>query len=169
MSRFAAALQQEIRRLARKEVRALTSVTRRAAAQHRRDIASLKRQVRVLTRQVAVLETLERKQAAIAPAPQPAAEKARFSPGWVRTRRARLGLSAEAYGKLIGVSPLTIYQWEHGKSRPRRNALARLVAVKDIGRREALQRLEMLAGNKKRQPAKRARKRAVRRPRKARR
>ena len=64
MPRFAAVLQEEIRRLARKEVRALTSVTRRAASQHRREIAALKRQARLLIRQVAVLETLARKHAA---------------------------------------------------------------------------------------------------------
>ena len=169
MPRFAAALQEEIRRLARKEVRVLTAVTRRAASQHRRDIAALKRHIRLLTRQVAVLEIVGRKQAALSPAPQPEVEKARFSPAWVKTRRERLKLSANDYGRLIGVSELTVYHWERGKSRPRKEALARLVAVKDIGRREALRRLEMLPENKKRPAAKRARRRVVKGRRKARR
>ena len=169
MSRFAAALQEEIRRLARKEVKALTAVTRRAATQHRRDIAGLKRQVRLLTRQVAALETLARRQAALSPAPTPLVEKARFSPGWIKTRRQRLKLSAEAYGRLVGVSELTVYLWERGRSRPRKEALARLVAVKDIGRREALRRLEMLAGGKKRPTAKPVKKKAAQGRRRARR
>ena len=161
MPRFAAALQEEIRRLARKEVKALTAVTRRAAAQHRRDIASLKRQARLLTRQVAALETLARRQAAIPPAPAPLVEKARFSPGWIKTRREKLKLSAKDYGRLIGVSALTVYKWESGKSRPRKEALARLVAVKDIGRREALRRLEMLARENRRPAAKPVKKTAT--------
>ncbi|MCY3021215.1 MAG: helix-turn-helix domain-containing protein [Planctomycetota bacterium] len=169
MPRFAAALQEEIRRLARKEVRSLTAVTRRAAAQHRRDIAGLKRQARLLARQVAALEVLGRRQAAIPPAPTTVVEKARFSPGWIKTRREKLKLSAKDYGRLIGTSALTVYKWEGGKSRPRKDALARLVAVKDIGRREALRRLEMLAGGQKRPAAKPAKKKATKGRRKARR
>ena len=121
----------------------------------------LKRQVRLLTRQVAALEVLGRGQAAIPPAPTPLAEKARFSPGWIKTRREKLKLSANDYGRLIGVSALTVYKWEGGKSRPRKEALARLVAVKDIGRQEALRRLETLAGEKKRPAAKPVKKKAT--------
>jgi len=54
----------------------------------------------------------------------------------VRARRRRLGLSAEDFGKLVGVTPLTIYHWEHGKSRPRPAQFARLVAVRGIGKRD---------------------------------
>jgi DNA-binding transcriptional regulator YiaG len=167
MPRFAAVLQEEIRRLARKEVRALTSVTRRAASQHRREIAALKRQARLLIRQVAVLETLARRHAAVPSASEPVVEKARFSPSWIKTRRERLKLSAADYGRLMGVSGLAIYQWEHGKSRPRSESLAKLVAVRDMGRREALRRLEMLGDAKKpkaraRMVKRRARRRARR-------
>ena len=158
MSQFVAALHEEIRRLARKEVRALTSVTRRAASQHRREIAALKRQLRQLSRQLSALETLGRKQVLTAPAAELVDGKARFSPGWIKVRRTRLKLSAQEYGKLIGVSGQTIYKWELGKGRPRAGALARLLAVKGIGRREARLRLEMLAGNKKAPAAKRGRK-----------
>jgi len=56
----------------------------------------------------------------------------------------RLGLSAEDFGKLVGVTPLTIYHWEHGKSRPRPPQFARLVAVRGIGKREAQRRLEAI-------------------------
>ena len=142
MSRFAAALQDEIRRLARKEVKALTAVTRRAAVQHRRDIAGLKRQVLKLSKTVSVLDTLERKRAPVQAASESAVERARFSPKWIKSRREKLNLSAEAYGKLIGVSGQTVYNWELGESKPRKDALAKLVAVKIIGRREALRRLE---------------------------
>ena len=147
MPRFAAALQDEIRRLARKEVKALTGVTRRAAVQHRRDIADLKRQVHKLSKLVNVLDALERKRAPTQAAPESAVEKARFSPSWIKTRRERLNLSAESYAKLVGVSGLTVYNWEKGKSKPRNDALAKLVAVKGIGRREALRRLELTKQN----------------------
>lgn len=42
------------------------------------------------------------------------------------------------------VSGLTIYNWEKAESKPRKDALTKLIAVKDIGRREALRTLERL-------------------------
>ncbi len=54
MSNLAAVMKDEIRRLARKEVKAETATTKRWVAQHRKDITELKRQVRDLTREVAL-------------------------------------------------------------------------------------------------------------------
>lgn len=61
-----------------------------------------------------------------------------------KTQRDRLGLSAKDYGLLVGVSGLTIYNWEQGKSRPRQAQLASLAAVRGIGKREANAKLELL-------------------------
>ena len=42
----------------------------------------------------------------------------------------------------MGVSPLTIYHWEHGKARPRnKEMLAKWLAVRELGKREALRQL----------------------------
>jgi DNA-binding transcriptional regulator YiaG len=62
----------------------------------------------------------------------------------VKAQRERLGLSAADYAKLVGVSSLTIYNWEQGKTRPRQEQLAALVAVRGIGKREAIKRLALL-------------------------
>ena len=51
-------------------------------------------------------------------------------------------LSAEEYGKLVGVSAQTIYHWEQGKARPRQAQFATLIGLRSIGRREALSRLK---------------------------
>lgn len=143
MPNLASVLKDEIRRLARKEVRSDVGVTKRASAQHRRDIAELKRLVKSLSKRVAFLESQERKRMSTqAPKAPPAGT--RFSPRWVRAQRQRLGLSAADYGKLVGVSALTVYNWESGKSKPRREPLAALAAVRDLKKREALKRLEML-------------------------
>ena len=64
----------------------------------------------------------------------------------VKAQRRRLGFSAKDYGQLIGVSPLTIYHWEQGKSRPRQRQMAALIAVRGIGKREALRRLAQSNG-----------------------
>ena len=73
----------------------------------------------------------------------------RFSPRSVKAQRSRLRLSAADYGKLVGVSGLTIYHWEHGKVRPQRDRMAALVAVRGLGRREALAKLTLLKSDAK--------------------
>ena len=74
-------------------------------------------------------------------------------------------MSAANYAKLVGVSPLTIYNWEQGKTRPRKEQLAALVAVRGIGKREALAKLELLKAKEKKaasKPKRKTRKRAKR-------
>ena len=84
--------------------------------------------------------------------PQTAEEstkKIRFSARSVKAQRKRLGLSGRDYGKLVGVSGWTIYHWESGKSRPRKAPLARFVAVRGIGKREATKRLKQIEARAK--------------------
>ena len=144
MPNLAATLKEEIQRLARKEIKVQTGTTKQAVAQYRREIAKLKRQVLEQEKKIAFLEAQERKRLEEPQAAEEAAEGVRFSARSVKSQRERLGLSAADYAKLVGVSPLTIYNWEHGKSRPRKEQLAALVAVRGIGKREALARLELL-------------------------
>ena len=150
MPNIVAVLKDEICRLAKKEIKASTSSTKGAVSQFRRDIAKLKRQMSTQTKEIAFLKTQEKKRLG-----QPQVngdeelEGARFSARSVQAQRARLKLSAADYGKLVGVSGLTIYSWESGKSRPRQKQFAGLVAVRGLGRREAVAKLEMLKANAK--------------------
>lgn len=143
MSKIASVLKEEISRLARKEVAAKTAILRKATAQYRRDIAALKRQTDALTRQVKYLEQQESKRAK-APASPGQAEGRRFSPRGLQKHRERLGLSAADYGRLVGVTGQTIYNWEQDRSRPRQEQLAALVEARALRKREALKRLELL-------------------------
>lgn len=61
----------------------------------------------------------------------------RFSPDWVAKHRAKLELSAADYAELVGVSAITIYNWESGKTRPRPKQLEALAEVRKMGKREA--------------------------------
>ena len=74
---------------------------------------------------------------------------ARFSARSVKAQRRRLKLSAADYGKLVGVSALSVYSWESGKSRPRKRQFTRLVAVRGLGRREALAQLQTVPAGAK--------------------
>ncbi|MEW5881789.1 MAG: helix-turn-helix domain-containing protein [Pseudomonadota bacterium] len=144
MPNVAALLKQEITRLARKEVRGATDVLKKASAQHRRAIAALRRQIAQLQRQLATLARRLERGAGAAPS-APEGPKVRFVARGLRSHRARLGLSAAEYGKLVGVSAQSIYNWEQGAARPRAAQLAALVALRGIGKREAQARLQQLA------------------------
>ena len=59
----------------------------------------------------------------------------------VLAERRRLGLSAANYARLVGVSMLTIYNWEKGASTPREGAMEKWLAVKGIGKATASKKL----------------------------
>ncbi len=160
MSNLAATLKDEIQRLARKEIKAQTGATKQAVAQYRREIAALKRQMREQEKKINFLEAQEQKRLGQPQATEEATEGVRFSARSVKAQRSRLGLSAEDYGKLVGVSRLTIYNWEQDKTRPQKAQLASLVAVRGIGKREALAKLELLKAEQKKAAAKKPRKKA---------
>ena len=144
MTTLAVALKDEIRRLARKEIKAHTGPTAQAVAQFRREISKLKRQSREYERKIAFLEAQERKRIGKPDTNNIADEGGRFSARSVKAQRRRTGLSAADYAKLVGVSGLTIYNWENGKSRPRKEQLISLVALRGIGKRQAQAKLDLL-------------------------
>lgn len=144
MTDLVGALKEEIRRLARKEVKAQIDSTKRAASQHRRDIADLKRQLRLAERKIAFLESQERQRIENPSSESSHDRQLRFSPRWVKSHREKLKFTAEQYAQLVGVSPQSIYHWEQGKSRPRQSQLEALASIRALGRREALARLKLL-------------------------
>ena len=128
----------------------------KAAVQYRRDIAKLKRLVGQQEKEIKYIKKRVQQQQGQPQPTEDQLEGVRFSARSVKAQRQRLGLSAADYGKLVGVSGLTIYSWEHEKARPRKAQLAALVAVRGIGKREALMKLAEL-GTAKKRPRRRAR------------
>ena len=143
MPNIGTVLRDEIARLSRKEVRSQVDTTRKFTAQHRHDIAALKRQIAQLERQVALLsrKILTTRTEATT---ESTAKPVRFSAKRLHSQRSRLGLSATDFGKLLGVSPQTIYNWEQEVARPRSEQLGKLAALRGIGKREAAARLKQL-------------------------
>jgi DNA-binding XRE family transcriptional regulator len=151
MPNIGAMLKQEITRLARREVRVQVQATKKASTQYRRHIAALRRQVTALERQLAILR---RRGTTTAPAATgDAPQKIRFVAKGLKSQRTRLGLSAADFGRLVGVSAQSIYNWEQGHATPRAGQLAILAARRGIGKREALKLLEQPVEKKKRRAA----------------
>ena len=141
MANLATVLREEIRRLARKEARTLNEKAHRASANYRRDIASMKRHLATLERKVALLEKKTWSHDRVA---KVEVENVRFSAKGLSSQRKRLGISAAEYATLVGVSAQTLYNWERGRTRPRREQIAVLAALRGITKKEADARFEHL-------------------------
>ena len=142
MSNLNTVFKSEITRLARKEIRAAVEPLRKQNASQRREIAELKRQVATLQRDARAASRTPR---AVAEPAETAGTNTRFVAKGLRSLRARLGLSAADFGRLIGASGQSVYNWETGKAVPRASQQAALAAVRGLGKREAVRRLEAMA------------------------
>ncbi len=138
MTTLGSVLKNEITRLARKELRAQIDPLKKASSAQRREIAELKRQIAAVSRQARVAG----KAASKSPRTESESPATRFVAKGLRSLRARLGLSAAGFGTLAGVTAQSIYNWENGKTVPRKSQLAALAELRSLGKREAQARLE---------------------------
>ena len=140
MPNIGTVLKEEIARVARKQQRADMAQLKKSVAQYRGQIAELKRRMQAL-------EQLVRRQAkgstraAAREEEEDDGPSLRFSAKGLAAQRKRLGLSAAAVAKILGVSALSVYKWESGKTRPRARQLESIAALRKMGKREAMAKL----------------------------
>ena len=152
MTTFAESLKKEIARVAKKELRDEFTALRKSASSYRGDIAELKRKIKALESQVKALTRTTQRAAPVSTAPTDKApvDKPRGKPGRkvvfgaaeLLALRQQLGFTQAQMGQLVGASTLSIYKWESGKVKPRAAQLEKLLAVRKIGKREAMARLQ---------------------------
>jgi len=142
MANLSTVLKSEITRLARKEIKGVVDPMRKANAGYRRDIAALKRQLADMQRQLG----RQAKPAAVKVDRAPEGDAPRVTAKGIKSLRTKLGLSGADFGRLVGASLQSVYNWESGKAKPRASQRVAIAAIKGIGKREAAQRLEAAAG-----------------------
>lgn len=140
MANIAAALKAGISRVARKELRAETDSLRKATTTYRREIAALKKRIAALENQVkrGARAALRKEEGD----GEVEGRQLRFSAVRLAAQRKRLGLSAADFARVLGVSALSVYNWEGGKTRPQRSQLEAIAAARGLGKREVQARLE---------------------------
>jgi len=143
MPNIASVLKVEIARVARKEVRSELLGLRKSAGAHRAEIAALKRRVQALEQSLRRLSQARTRVTPAAPAEAPS-QALRFSGKGLASQRRRLGMSAEDFGLLVGVSGQSIYNWETGKARPLAKHLPALASLRTMGKKLAAAHLESL-------------------------
>ena len=130
MPDFKQTFQDEVRRLARKELKALDE-----------KIAEQKKTINALLKRI---NELEKKQAApaaaavkaAAPAEEDKGRKIRFSAKSLQKFRKKYAISQKALAALLEVTPFTVSHWEIGKNRPRTAQIAAFYALMKLGKRK---------------------------------
>jgi DNA-binding transcriptional regulator YiaG len=140
---IATILKSEISRVARKEVRTELQALKKTTTKFRSDNAELKRRLAEVERLIKQLSKGVGTKAVAAPADE-FGKVPRFSAKRLAAQRARLGLSAANFGKLVGVSGASIYLWENGKARPRASQMPGIAAVRLMSKRDAAAKLAEL-------------------------
>ncbi len=141
MPNIASVLKSEISRIARKEVRSEIQSVRKAATTHRREIAALKRRIAQFDRQARVVSRTTRAASGTREGLQIETPTRFVAKGLISLRK-RLGLSAADMARLLNVSMQSVYNWEHKKATPRKEQVAAIVALRSVGKKDALERLE---------------------------
>ena len=147
MPNIASLLKEEIARVSRKQLRSETEALKKANSGYRSQIAELKRRMQALEQQMKRLQKGQgggRGAAAAAASDEEEGDgrSIRYSAKSLASQRRRLGLSAAALAKLLGVSALSVYKWESGNTRPRRKQIEAIASLREMGRRDVQRRLE---------------------------
>lgn len=147
MPNIASVLKAEIARVARKELKAQTDSLKRTIASQRAEISNIRKRVGELE---AALKRADRASRREQPVARPSnsletvGEQLRFRAAGMASNRKRLGLSAADFGLLVGASSQSVYAWESGKSKPGREYLPAIAALRGIGTREVAEKLVAL-------------------------
>ncbi len=148
MATFVQRFQEEIRRLARKELKDDLAKLRSENVALRRAISDLRKHVNGLARTTRKVEkaTVNPKSASPPEATEDHKPKVRISGKTIRNLRSRLGLTQAQFARLVNVSPQSVYQWERDdrQLRLRKATRAAVVEAKCLGVRAAKARLEAM-------------------------
>ena len=140
MPNILSVLKSEISRLARKEAKQVVAPVKKASANYRGLIAGLRKQLDALQSEVAALRRVAPKAEQALQAKEEPQGRFWITGKGVKALRKRLGLTQAQFSKLAGVSVPTVVKWEgsQGKAPIRlKAAIARLRAIRGMGRKQA--------------------------------
>ncbi len=128
-------LNDEIRRLARKELNATVKDLKAQLVELRKTAGEMNRRIKELEKKAASAAPAATENAAEVIAPQE--EKSyRMTAQRIRKWREKLGVSQQQYAALLSVNALTVCNWENGKTSPRTEQKCRIAALRSMKKRD---------------------------------
>ena len=138
MPNIATVLKQEIRRLARREARALVRPVKNALLRERKSVAALRARVASQGNEIERLQARMRAVGSMRPkVSEDTLKKTRWRRDTVRAIRMSLGLSQADFAQLVGVSANAVYQWESNRSSPQQKYRTVMLGLRGMGKRDA--------------------------------
>jgi len=139
MSKLMIVMKDEIRRIARKEIKAAIGGLKKDRAALKRTATELKRRITAQGKIVDALAEAVDRQTRQVVLPGARQDKARVTARGVRALRRKLKLSQADFGKLVGVNGITIMKWEHqaGPLQMRVKSRQAYLSIRNIGIKEA--------------------------------
>lgn len=134
MPDFKQTFQEEVRRLARKELKALDEKIN----EQKKTINALQKRISELEKSQASAATKTAAAEKVQEAPAQEGRKVRFSPKSLVKFRKKFSLSQKALAILLGVTPFTVSHWEIGKNRPRTVQIEAFNALTKLGKRKLI-------------------------------
>lgn len=133
-------LSDEIRRLAKKEVKAATEPLRVQITSLREQVRQYKKQMDNLPREAKaeISDTTD----SVVPSAEEPARKIRMTSGRIKKIRGLLGLTQCQMAQLLGISHSSVVKWEIDKASPRTALKEKIVRLSKMGKRELQKRLE---------------------------
>lgn len=138
-------LKDEMRRVARKELKLAVSEIKQTTAALRKTVAELRQRIEKLEREKKRLtKGLARQGVATPPEPTEEAPQIRATSKTIRMLREKLGLTQAELALLLGVTGQSVYQWESkdGRLQLRSATRAALAEIRGLGKKEARKKLE---------------------------
>ena len=139
MGRVETALKTEIIRLARKEDRSLAKKNAEEFKRLNRKLAMVVNELNALKRRQDAAVSQQRLEKVKETSPE-ALENTRLSPKLIKKLRKKLKISQPQMARLVGVSNASIGFWESGTVKPRPAMRAKIIGLRQLGRRD-VQRL----------------------------
>ena len=143
MPNYASVLNEEIARIARREIKTIIApVTKRSlelkkkVSEQAKQIADLEAEILKLEKELGIEDVIQVNLS------EEEINKARVTPKYITNVRNKYELSRNDMALLLDVNPNSIYLWETGRATPRNDAKAKIIQLRDMGKRKVKEILD---------------------------
>lgn len=146
MPNYTAVLNEEIARIARKEIKNVFEPLSAKVIEQKKKISEQSKTIDDLEKRLDILEDLLGLEDIIdtSDITEEEIEKSRITPKYISKLRSKHELSRNEMATLLDINPNSIYLWESGRATPRNDAKAKLIKMKQMGKREVKELIEEL-------------------------
>lgn len=136
MSDIRKVMNEEIRRLAKKEIKTALAPVLAVNAALKKRVAEQEKRIKLLESRAAVPAAAATAAPVSAKAESAKEKQVRLTPARIRKIRTKLAISQAQFAKILGVNTQSVNFWENGKTTPRLVLKKEMAAIRDMGKRE---------------------------------